>query len=505
MPQRQQGDGGRPGVWVTTMARQAGTRARAEELFRESERLLRGGGAVDAWQLYEGATLGPHWARAGDARAAASANTNRGLSGAGAGAADPAACNNDRAAREDREDPGDRDDRGGRVPDTDSWISVGFEPADRVRPRTRRLVSVQEEAPRRTCPRCGLSYPLNNRYFYIRPSGRPEYCLTCHREYYKARADVRRALRPRELRFGVELEFSGATTADVARSVAGARVRCRALDYTHAVTRYWKVIPDGSIGHGGELVSPPLRMNDRAEEEMARVCRAAREAGAAASRACGLHVHLEVRGYDAAKIGRIFRMWYNNQGLLDEAVSASRRDGRWCRRLSEDDVLRVEGVRAESDTAEQMALRMRLARLDRYRNLNGTCYPRYGTLEVRSHQGTLAPDKVMAWARLCRALFTMAAAGDDAGRASLDELLDAAREHGLPDADATFMRRRARELARRARPAPAPAPEADGATADVVVVDEVVSEQVREQVRAMVEEDMRAQLEGYHVLTGTRS
>lgn len=307
----------------------------------------------------------------------------------------------------------------------------------------------------RTCPRCGTIAPLTRRFFYIRGNGRPEYCVGCHASYYRERAVSRRVARnPAVLKFGVEIEYSfrrGTEVVDrshVAALINEQGVECHNQNYNHQRVSYWKVVPDSSVNAGGEVVSPPMTMDDAAFEQIGAVCRALKAARATADSACGLHVHLEVRGYRAPRIQNVFQGWYNNQHVIDQMVARSRRNGRWCQHLTSTDMTYVGRVTNMENARRQLSM------LDRYKNLNGTCYPRYGTLEVRLHQGTVQANKIEHWVRLCRSLVTMFSEGSVLGR-TLDELLADATGHGLPQTSANFMRGRAATLGLpREEPAP---------------------------------------------------
>lgn len=65
-------------------------------------------------------------------------------------------------------------------------------------------------------------------------------------------------------------------------------------------------------------------------------------------------------------------------------------------------------------------------RQDRYRTLNIVSYEKYGTFEVRQHQGTLNSKKVVNWIRLILSIAKTATEMnmlDIAGTNSVDEFL----------------------------------------------------------------------------------
>ncbi len=164
----------------------------------------------------------------------------------------------------------------------------------------------------------------------------------------------------------------------------------------------WSVKTDCSIrGNGFEVVSPPIS-GEEGRRQLRVACAALTALGATVDRSCGTHVHHEVRDLSADALRRVARTWANNQGVIDGLVSASRR-GRptYCVGFDSSDADYVE--RAENP---------RRVGLTRYKALNFASLGRYGTLEVRQHQGTLSAAKIEAWLEFAQSLFAAAAEAD---------------------------------------------------------------------------------------------
>ena len=274
----------------------------------------------------------------------------------------------------------------------------------------------------RRCTRSGNVYPATPEYFYARTNGRLELCQGtategCRQAYFRNYAADRAAAATAAItgatttatgrRFGVEVEFIG-NAAAVARAVEAAGYRCEVARYGHTVTPdRWRIVPDGSVPNGSELVSPPL-IGEAGRAEVVKVLRAAVEAGATVDRTCGLHVHHEVPEFDAPRLARLLRVWANAQGATDALVAPSRRDGRWCHHLP------PRMVEAAAEYARQglpwtpaHAARA-ITGGERYLALNVDCLPRYGTVEVRQHQGTTNGVKVTAWTEYGQAVIAYA-------------------------------------------------------------------------------------------------
>jgi hypothetical protein len=97
--------------------------------------------------------------------------------------------------------------------------------------------------------------------------------------------------------FGVEIELTGITRAHALRTLRLVGCDIREEDYNHVTRSWWKLVPDGSIQDGFEVVSPILR-GQRGMTDIATVVTALDDAGGRVDRRCGLHVHL-----DCANVG----------------------------------------------------------------------------------------------------------------------------------------------------------------------------------------------------------
>ena len=279
--------------------------------------------------------------------------------------------------------------------------------------------------------------PFTNDFFYHRPNGTVDYwCRECVRRYNREQRARRQG---NDRKFGVEIECI------VDRDALDRELRARGLSvynsgYTHQVMASWKIVTDASVMNGYELVSPPLK-GARGLRELKKACDALDAAGATVNRSCGLHVHHEVADLTAEQFGRLFRVWANNQRGTDGLVAASRRGCNWARPLSEREVAHCE----QAPIGDVDGLRRHFSYADRYRSLNVAAFPRYGTVEVRQHQGTTNYTKIAAWVAFGQAFITWAK-----GNAALtvegtpEALIGKLAEHGrLSAANAEYLRGRA--------------------------------------------------------------
>lgn len=220
-----------------------------------------------------------------------------------------------------------------------------------------------------------------------------------------ARRAIQRARKKISLpdrKYGVEIEFFGITREEAVEALRTAGIDVQSEGYNHNTVSYWKLVGDASVsGTGLELVSPPLSgIDGLATVEVAMD--ALRNAGGRTDRTCGLHVHLDFNNNTADEIIRFAGMYADRQDAFDLVVSASRRGTRnqWCQPTTPNEVERAAA-----------ALRSRAGiNMNRYRKINLMSYAKYGTVEVRHHQGTLNPTKAVAWIRLLLAFAEAAVA-----------------------------------------------------------------------------------------------
>ncbi|MFZ5852271.1 MAG: amidoligase family protein [Actinomycetota bacterium] len=238
-------------------------------------------------------------------------------------------------------------------------------------------------------------------------------------------------------RFGVEIECFGISKYEAHAAIHAADVSVEVEDYNHRTVGHWKIVHDGSVsGSGLEIVSPPLS-GPAGLEDVRTVMTALREAGATVNRSCGLHVHHEIVDLTGDQIAALATAWHTNQAAIDLLVARSRRGQQ-----------EYIGPFQDNELPDLLAyLRQRqVGYVTRYRNLNFQSYPRYGTVEVRQHQGTLSGDKAVAWIRFTQALIA-AVAVDAVPQTNLATLLDVlVCGHHLAESVRAYLLRRARAL-----------------------------------------------------------
>lgn len=198
-------------------------------------------------------------------------------------------------------------------------------------------------------------------------------------------------------RFGVEIEHTGSSPRSVAAEMRALGLDAEAQDYNHRVQPVWKVVNDGSCGW--EAVSPILS-GAAGFGQIVAAMTAIKTQGGSVNRQCGLHVHFDMGDLDGPAIARFVSLYAGAQEAINGLVPPSRRHNGYCRPWAADELRRATG--------ELESMRSIGAYYDRYRTINVMSFPRYGTIEVRQHQGTLNPAKIEGWIKLMMALVEIA-------------------------------------------------------------------------------------------------
>lgn len=201
-------------------------------------------------------------------------------------------------------------------------------------------------------------------------------------------------------KFGVEFEMYLPTTCSVHQLTqalvdAGLRVG--------RGTTQWTVKGDGSLGARGIEVTSPALSGDAGLEQIRTATRIFQAHGLTVNSSCGTHVHHDAADLEVDEIKRIAQGWSSNHHIIDWFVSPSRRAAAspyYCRPLGNQDLAVINNC----TTLQQM----RMAHLDRYRTLNLNAYRKFGTIEIRQHQGTINYEKVATWIALGQAIIDTA-------------------------------------------------------------------------------------------------
>jgi hypothetical protein len=170
-----------------------------------------------------------------------------------------------------------------------------------------------------------------------------------------------------ERHISVEIEFGSKKD----RNSLGAEL------FKAGVAKYVELKTDGSVRDLGSEYYPheiavcvPVSKRD---EVIASVLKVINDSGAKVNKTCGLHVHLDMRGYDHTKA---FSNLVSAQTILYQMIPASRRDNNFCKKT----VNKSFAYHRNSS--------------NRYQGINPCSFRKYKTIEVRLHSGTTDFTKI---------------------------------------------------------------------------------------------------------------
>lgn len=193
------------------------------------------------------------------------------------------------------------------------------------------------------------------------------------------------------LKFGLEIEFTGLNGRSLPTFSSDLRdvgFRADSEGYHHEVRSYWKLVPDGSVSNGGEMVSPPLPFDSESLAVVERAYSALAACGARESQECGTHVHVDLtwlREYSRANQDAFLRFlvaaFQASEPTFDMLCKAHRANAYYCRSTVGKSYSEIKN--------------------DRYHKINLQSYTLHGTVEFRQLHGTMNAKAVKAWITLC--------------------------------------------------------------------------------------------------------
>lgn len=252
-------------------------------------------------------------------------------------------------------------------------------------------------------------------------------------------------------RFGVEIEFTGTNRRAVAARLLelDPSFPVEVQHYNHAVTSVWKLINDASVtsgvGDAGMEAVSPILQGEEGYRQLALMLTAIVETGGKVDKSCGLHIHHDANDLTPAQVAKLVGLYVTNQHLMDQLVSRSRRAGaaRYCMPVTAGE---HNAIQSTLKSGQRVGAHL----VSRFKTINVMSYPKYGTIEIRQHQGTLNTKKITAWHKLGQAM-VHASINCPAAEAprfeALPELMAYLTEQGGLDREvATYMLDRAEDL-----------------------------------------------------------
>ena len=210
--------------------------------------------------------------------------------------------------------------------------------------------------------------------------------------------------------FGIELEVVELTERGAAVAMRDGGYQCNEAGYDHSVMPTWKVVRDSSVqGYAGscEVVSPVLTGNDGLTE-IRTVAGILRTAGAKVNKTCGMHIHIGVDNAltveQQARVIVMHQMWQPAfDALLTEQRIYDRDPDYPTRHHYAKKRTRTEAFALADDwrnAGDRHSRRSVASHNDRYHACNVNAFYKYGTFEIRSHQGSTNGKNASAWIAL---------------------------------------------------------------------------------------------------------
>lgn len=199
--------------------------------------------------------------------------------------------------------------------------------------------------------------------------------------------------------FGIEIEtISSMSMEEASRLIHRAGYRCEVGEVDEEpLEGFWKVVYDGSLDEGFEVVSPILS-GEEGIAEVRGVAKALVAAGVGVDRSCGLHVHVDAGDLRGSDIVNAVKRYAAHETAIDDFMPRSRRseNNHFCMPVDE----LIPGLVRRAQ--QGMSVHQLCASVyERYYKLNVAAYVRHGTLEFRQHSGTVNGKKMANWIRFC--------------------------------------------------------------------------------------------------------
>ena len=192
--------------------------------------------------------------------------------------------------------------------------------------------------------------------------------------------------------FGIELEIAGINRQTALTSLSAVGIAVHDESYNHMTRSHWKLVGDGSVRGGFEIVSPVLHGEQGLAEAMT-VAEALSDAGATVNRTCGFHVHFDASDLSVDDVKTIIRRYADHETEIDAIMPPSRRGTAnfYCNTLAGISFGRLMRATTINEMANIMG--------SRYFKVNLMSFQRHGTIEFRQHSGTVNATKIANWVR----------------------------------------------------------------------------------------------------------
>jgi len=199
------------------------------------------------------------------------------------------------------------------------------------------------------------------------------------------------------------------------------------------------LVSDGSLPDGGYEINTAPTSGDMFVRKVESLCAALGRASASITKECGLHVHVDARRMTYLSMRRLVRLYEQVEEAMFAMVPASRKNNRYCRRVSgrysrslslspatpakakAEVVSAVYAVDVGDRYGKETFSRRSKSKYDdaRYGAMNVHSWFYRGTVEFRLAAGTTNATKIVNWALLCGSLLDWAEKHTDEELAAL--------------------------------------------------------------------------------------
>jgi len=250
------------------------------------------------------------------------------------------------------------------------------------------------------CEDCGRRIFNNNLNSY----NNNKLCLSCYNSAYRNfhRIDI-----------GERKEPSKTFIKNPSNRYCGVEIEClnKNRDANCFIRKELKVLRfsqgrDGSLSHGGvEFRSVPMN-GDLLFESIEEFGKELNKKHYRVDKTCGLHIHLEVKK-ELEFLKKLYLFYLRFEDMFFNMLPKSRRHIRYCKRFSgyykdtPEDIISVKTLDEFKEMLYETSNYSRKIRQHGYdkrycwANLHSIFYR--GTLEIRSHSGTVNPSKIINW------------------------------------------------------------------------------------------------------------
>ncbi len=167
---------------------------------------------------------------------------------------------------------------------------------------------------------------------------------------------------------------------------------------THRCVNYRQLLEGNCWGakyddtvEGMEFDSPKFK-GDCGFEAVASICNIAKDNAWQVNSDCGFHLHLDMSNESAKNLRAIAYAYDSTIEVWRELVSDDRQLSSWC--THENDSSEIQYLTSKTAWKSYAGSHAR-----RHVWLNWSAYYDYGTIEIRSHEGTLDPEAICNWVK----------------------------------------------------------------------------------------------------------